>query len=307
MSDLKVTPPPALHRGTGTRALAADVLIALIPSALAGIWLFGLRACAVLAVCIGAAVSAETLACAVLRRPNAAGDLSCIVTGALLGLSLPVSIPLWQAALGAAAAVAFVKMLFGGFGCNFVNPAMAGRALLALSFPAAMSATVLPSAWQGADITATATPLVDKTTDLLPLFLGLHGGAIGETCVPALLLGGLYLCIRRAISPLVPLTMLGTVAALSALCGEPPLYALMSGGVLFAAVFCVTDPVTTPVTRGGRVLFALLVGVLTVLLRRLSPASEGVMWAVLAANLLAPLMDKLPRPGLLGGRRRRHG
>lgn len=304
---MTVTPPPALHRGTGARTLATDVLVSLIPAVLAGIWLFGLRACAVLAVCIGAAVSAETLACAVLRRPNSAGDLTCVITGALLGLSLPVSIPLWQAALGAAAAVAFVKMLFGGHGCNFVNPALAGRALLMLSFPAAMAAVALPTAWQSADLTAAATPLVDQSTEWLPLFLGLHGGTIGETCTPALLLGALYLFLRRAVSPLVPLTLLGTVAVLTLLCGEDPLYALMSGGVLFAAVFCATDPVTTPVTRGGRVLFALLAGALTVLLRRFSPAGEGVTWAILCANLLTPLLDKLPRPGLLGGRRHRHG
>ena len=303
---MSITPFPALHRGTGTRMLTVDVLVALIPSVLAGVWLFGLRAAAVLAVCVGAAVSAETLSCAVLRRPNSAGDLTCAVTGLLLGLSLPASIPLWQAALGAAVAVAFVKMLFGGVGCNFVNPAIAGRAFMLLSFPIAMRAVALPVAWQSVDLTATATPLVDKTTDWLPLFLGLHGGTIGETCIPALLLGGLYLCIRRTISPLVPLTVLGSTALTALLCGEHPLLAVMSGGVLFAALFCATDPVTTPVTRGGRVLFALLVGVLTALLRRFAPDGEGVMWAILAANLLTPLLDKLPRPGLLGGRRHRH-
>ena len=252
---MTVTPFPALHRGTGARTLAADVLIALIPAVLAGVWLFGLRAAAVLVVCVGAAVAAETLACAVLRRPNTAGDLTAAVTGLLLGLSLPASLPLWMAALGAAVAVVFVKMLFGGVGCNFVNPAMAGRAFMLLSFPAAMHAVAFPIAWQSTDLVAGATPLVSRSADWLPLFLGLHGGAIGETCVPALLLGGLYLCLRRTVSPLVPLTVLGSTALTAWLCGEHPLYAVMSGGVLFAAIFCATDPVTTPVTRGGRVLF----------------------------------------------------
>lgn len=300
-NTLIVSSSPHLHCGMNTRDIMRDVIIALIPALIASVWLFGPRALAVEAVCVAAALASEFLSRIVMKRPHTVGDLSCVVTGLLLAFNLPVTIPLWQAAFGAVVAIVVAKQMFGGLGQNFVNPALLGRIVLMGSFPAEMNDWSVPLSWlNSADAVSAATPLADggATCEWWELLLGLRGGCLGETCGVALLLGGIYLVVRHVISPIIPLTYLGTVFVLTWVLGENPVTHLLSGGLMIGAIFMATDYATCPIHRGGKFVFAIGCGALTVLIRLYGSLPEGVSFAIVIMNILVPLIEKVtgPRP-----------
>lgn len=230
-----------------------------------------------------------------------------MVTGLLLAFNLPVTLPLWQAALGSVVAIVVAKQMFGGLGQNFVNPALLGRIVLMSSFPETMNTWAQPLA---PDAVSSATPLAllaegdSATYSVRELLFGLRPGCLGETCALALLMGGIYLVIRRVITPLVPLTYIGTVFVLTWLLGENPVYHILSGGLMLGAIFMATDYVTSPVTRAGKAIFAVGCGLLTVLIRLYGSLPEGVSFAIVIMNILTPLIERVTRPVPFGQKRR---
>lgn len=295
MSTLaKVMVSPHIHSGRSTAGIMRDVLIALLPATVAGIVIFGWRALLPIAVCVACCVGFEALFCVITKKEQTVGNLSAAVTGLLLALNLPANIPVWQCVIGSLFAVIIVKCLFGGIGCNLVNPAITARVFMLVAFNS-MAVSAFP-----VDVTASATPLAsEQLPDLLTLFLGRHGGSIGETCTAALLLGGIYLLLRRVISWHVPAVFIGTVFVFS-LCttGFDAVEALsltMAGGVFIGAIFMATDYVTSPSTAWGKVIFALGAGLLTCLIRYFGVYPEGVSFAILFMNILTPFIDRWTR------------
>ena len=306
--NLHISTGPHIRTRESTRSLMLDVLIALLPTTAAGIYLFGLRAVWVLAVSVASAVIAEYVWQKLTRRPVRVGDLSAVVTGLILGLNLPANAPLWMPAIGSAFAIIIVKQLFGGIGHNFLNPALAARAVLLTSWPAHMTSAILPARLLGLSSAATS---VDATTSATPLalvgnwnntdlFLGNIPGAIGEVCKLAILLGFLYLLLMKVITWHIPVVFVGTVALLSWVLGGDPLTAILSGGVLFGAVFMATDYVTNPMLRRGEALFAFGCGVLVVIIRKFGNYPEGVTYAILIMNILTPLIDRSMKRRIYG-------
>ena len=302
---LLVSSSPHMFTRTTTSVLMRDVIIALVPSLVAAVWIFGWRALLVTAVAVAAAVLTEYLFEKAVGRENTIGDFSAVVTGMLLAFNLPVTIPLWQAALGSIIAILVVKQLFGGIGRNFANPAIVGRIVLFLSFSQAMTA------WQFPDAVSSATPLalmragdMSALPSLWHMFLGLKGGCLGEVSGLALLLGFAYLLIRKVISWHTPVVFVGVVFLLSWPLGGSLTYALyqiLSGGLLLGAIFMATDYATTPSTNLGRVLFGLGCGLFTVLIRQWGSYAEGVSFAILFMNILTPYLSKWTRSKPLGG------
>lgn len=299
---LALSPSPHIHSGRSTRRVMLDVLIALTPSVIAAAVLFSLRALVLTAVTVVAACGAEALFCAVTKKKQTVSDLSAAVTGVILALNLPYTLPLWQAAVGGVFATLIVKMLFGGIGKNFANPAATARIVLILSFSEMSAATL--TRFQQLDGVTSATPLTEiaggtpltELPTLLDLFLGNVGGAMGEVCILAILIGAAYLLFRRVISLHAPLAFIGAAYLLTlAFTGDPylSLYLILSGGILFAAVFMVTDYTTTPLSKIGQVLFGIGCGIITVIIRQLGSLPEGVSYAILLMNILTPYIDKL--------------
>ena len=304
---LLVSSSPHLHCGMSTRHIMRDVIIALIPALIASVWLFGPRALVVELVCVASAMAAEYLSRIVMKRPHTVGDLSCIVTGLLLAFNLPSTIPLWQASFGAVVAIVVAKQMFGGLGQNFVNPALVGRIVLIGSFPGEMGNWQTPLAWLGGvDATTTATPLAqlkdngDAVFDLVEMLFGIRGGCLGETCVIALVLGGIYLIARHVIRPLIPITYIATVFVLTWILGENPVAHVLSGGLMIGAIFMATDYATCPINRGGKFVYAIGCGLLTVLIRVYGSLPEGVSFAIVIMNILTPLIEKAVRPRVFG-------
>ncbi len=303
--SLIVSTSPHIHSKTDTATLMRDVVIALVPALIASVVIFGVRALLVTFVSVAAAVLTEYLFEKGCKKPVTIGDWSAVVTGVLLAYNLPVTIPLWQAALGSIIAILVVKQLFGGLGRNFANPAIVGRIVLFLSFSKTMTA------WQFPDAVSTATPLalmangqMDALPSKLALFLGWKGGCIGEVCGLALLLGFVYLLVRGVITWHTPVVFVGTVFLLSWPLGGSLDYALcqiLSGGLLLGAIFMATDYVTTPSTMWGRVIFGFGAGLLTVLIRQWGNYAEGVSFAILFMNILTPYISKWTRRKPFGG------
>ena len=255
-TQLKLSVSPHIHSGRSTRGIMLDVLIALLPVTAAGAAIFGFRSLLVVAFTVAACVGFEALFNLVAKKPIPVKDLSAAVTGLLLGLNLPANIPLWQCAVGALFAIVVVKGLFGGLGANPVNPAITARVFMLVSF-GSLGNSPLPLDQQTVDAVTGATPLAsEEATSLLDLLLGLHGGAIGETCAIALLVGGIYLVMRRVITWHVPVAFVGTVFLTSFLMegmsATAALAAVLSGGLLIGAIFMATDYVTSPPTPGAR-------------------------------------------------------
>lgn len=297
MGKLTVSSSPHIVGGDNTRGIMLDVIIALLPAVAGGVIIFGWYSLLVVATCAGAAVISEFLYCLAAKKDQTVGDLSAVVTGILLGLNLPPAIPLWVCALGSAIAIIIVKQFFGGLGQNFVNPAIAARIVLVLSFPTLMTKWIEPLAWMnGAQTVMTsATPLADSAPhhSYLDLFLGLRGGCIGEGCIFLLLCGGLYLVVRKAISPIIPLSFMGTVAVFAIIFGKDPLVWLMSGGVVIGAVFMATDYVTSPITNLGKLIFGIGCGLFTAIIRQYGFLPEGASFAILLMNIIVPHIDNL--------------
>ncbi len=303
--SLIVSTSPHFRTRVDTASIMRDVVIALAPALIASVVIFGFRALLVTAVSVAAAVAAEFLYEKGCKRPVTIGDWSAVVTGVLLAYNLPVTIPLWQAALGSVIAILVVKQLFGGLGRNFANPAIVGRIVLFLSFSQTMTA------WQFPDAVSSATPLavmaagsMDALPSRLAMFLGQKGGCLGEVSVLALLLGFAYLLIRQVITWHTPVIFVGTVFICSLLLRGSLDYALcqiMAGGLLLGAIFMATDYVTTPSTKWGRVIFGLGAGLLTVLIRQWGNYAEGVSFAILFMNILTPYISKWTRTQPFGG------
>ena len=310
MTKLLISPAPHIHEaGSSTRRIMLDVIIALIPAAIAGVVIFGISALWTILVCVASTVLSEFLFNLCAGKKQTVGDLSAVVTGLLLALNLSTNVPLWQCALGGVFAMVVVKGFFGGIGKNLVNPAIAARVFLLLAF----TGTVAGGAAPVADATSSATPLVTinqgveaaKAISLSDLFLGTYGGAIGETCAAALLLGFVYLVVRKVIKWYVPVSFAATVFVCAVLFGGFDAgYALqhvLAGGVLLGAIFMATDYVTTPATGKGRVVFCIGAGILTYLIRRFGAYPEGVSIAILTMNLLTPFISDLTKRKTLGG------
>ena len=301
---LRLSSSPHIHSGRSTAAIMRDVVIALLPAAMAGTVIFGLRALAVIAACCIGAVGFEFLFNLLCKKEQTVSDLSALVTGLLLALNLPVHTPIWQCLLGAFFAVIIVKALFGGLGCNPVNPAITARVFMLVSF----GALATPAFPKGVDAVSGATPLVQIAQGQMPalrdLFIGLRGGAIGETCAPALILGLTYLLVRRIITWHIPVAFVGSVYLLTFFFGGmdamSALAAILSGGLLIGAFFMATDYVTSPVTAAGKLIFGLGAGVLTFLIRRYGIYPEGVSFAILLMNILTPYIETATKHKIFG-------
>ena len=302
MSELHISTSPHIHRNKTTTGIMLDVIIALLPATIAGFIIFGLKALSVVLMCIGVCVLSEFVFNKIVKKEDTTGDLRAVVTGLLLGLNLPADTPLWQAAAGSIFAIVLVKCVFGGLGCNLVNPAITARVFMLISF------TELAKPSFPVDSVASATPLAVKVGEeptLIDLFLGNVGGAIGETCKIALLLGGIYLIARGVISWVMPASFIGTVFVLSFLIKDfsltAALYQVLSGGLIIGAFFMATDYVTSPATDKGKLIFGIGAGVLTVLIRFWGVYPEGVSFAILLMNILNPYINRWSRRKLFGG------
>ncbi len=287
---LTVASSPHIKRPDTTRGIMSDVVIALAPAATYGCILFGLRALAVLITSVSVAVLCEFLWNKALKKPNTIKDMSAVVTGLLLGMNLPPTLPLWQAAIGSAAAIIVVKQMFGGLGHNFANPAIAARIILLVSFPASMTRFTEPVS----DAVTSATPLAGTAGPLSfkTLFFGMHAGSIGETSAFLLIVGGLYLVIRRVITPIIPVCFIGTVALLSLISGESVMLSVFGGGLILGAVFMATDYTTSPTTPLGKAVFAVGCGIITFVIRKFGSLPEGVSYSILLMNILVPHINR---------------
>lgn len=294
-----VAASPHVTTKNSTAVIMRDVLIALLPAVIAGCVVFGLRALLVVAVTTAACVFFEWGFEKLCHKPSTISDLSAAVTGVLLAMNLPVSIPLWQAVFGALVAIVAVKGLFGGIGKNFANPAITARIVMFLAFSKTMTAWVFP------DAVSSATPLAmmanGESVDYLTLLLGNHGGCLGETSALALLIGFAYLLIRGVISWHTPVCFVGTVFVMSLILGQDAVGQILSGGLMLGAIFMATDYSTTPSTDWGRVLFGIGAGLLTVLIRFYGAYAEGVSFAILFMNILTPYLSKWTETKPFGG------
>ena len=296
---------PHIHSGRSTTAIMRDVLIALLPATIAGIVIFGLRTLLVIAVCVASCVLFEALYNIIMKKDQTVSDLSAAVTGLLLALNLPANIPVWQCVIGALFAIILVKCLFGGIGFNLVNPAITARVFMLVAF-GSMANQAFPTI---VDTASTATPLAEfaagNSPKLLDLFLGLNGGAIGETCSAALLIGFVYLLCRRVITWHIPVTFIGSVFVFSLLMEGFDLTAalglILSGGLFIGAIFMATDYVTSPATAWGKVIFGLGAGVITFLIRYFGNYPDGVSFAILLMNIVNPYIEKLTAHKIFGG------
>ena len=304
MAKLTVSAAPHIHSGASTNRIMLDVIIALLPATAASVIIFGLKSLIVIAACVITALVGEALFNIVTKRKQTIGDLSAVVTGLLLALNLSTNVPAWQCVVGTLFAIICVKCLFGGLGCNFANPAITGRVFMLVAF-SAVAGGANPTI---VELTTSATPLEQlgkgETLELMDLFLGLHGGAIGETCILALILGFLYLLVRKVITWHTPVVFIATVFVLYlAFTGDVMMAVsqILAGGLFIGAIFMATDYVTTPITTRGRVVFALGCGVITFIIRYFCAYPEGVSFSILIMNILTPFIEKWTAKEPLGG------
>ncbi len=303
MNKLISSISPHFSSSITTTKIMLDVIIALIPAAIASVVIFGIRSLLVIGVCVAVCIFSEWGFEKICKKENTISDLSAVVTGMILAFNLPVTIPLWQAAFGSLVAIVVVKQLFGGIGQNFANPAITARIIMMTAFSGTMTNWVIP------DASSSATPLAlmaKGQTQALPsylnMFLGMRGGCLGETCILALLIGGIYLLVKRVISWHTPVAFIGTVALMSFICGKDVLYQLMAGGLILGALFMATDYSSTPATKSGKIIFGIGCGLITVLIRFWGNFPEGVSFSILIMNILTPYIEKLTRSKpLVGG------
>lgn len=321
---------------TSTTSIMRDVIIALLPATAAGAVFFGWKALLIVAVCVGACVASEFLFNLIAKKKQTVGDLSAIVTGLLLALNLSKNVSIWQCVVGSVFAIIVVKCLFGGIGHNFANPAISARVLLLIAFSGSVAggaATNFVEVVGGAtplsviqENIASGSPALGGTPSLFNMFIGNIGGAIGETCVPALILGFIYLLVRRVIKWQTPVIFVGSVFVfaflyafatrenllaslksdfLSVIVGNLrfALYEILGGGLILGAVFMATDYSTTPINNRGKMVFALGCGIITCLIRFFGDYPEGVSFAILLMNILSPLIEKITAKRPFGGKK----
>ncbi|WP_409967331.1 RnfABCDGE type electron transport complex subunit D [Bengtsoniella intestinalis] len=328
---LIVTSSPHIRSSENTRSIMLDVIIALLPASGFAIWLFGLQALVVMAVSVIGCVAFEWLYRHFMKQPQMVGDLSAVVTGLLLALVCPVSIPLWTLLIGDFFAIVVVKQLFGGIGKNFVNPALAGRAFLVGSYAGSMTTWIYPNggkfplfgtaadivtgaSYNGVDVMTGSTPMAYLAANdvasmhysVADLFIGTIGGSMGEVSALMLLIGGAYLLWRKVITWHIPVAYLGSVAVLALVFnrGNDPiewmLLNLFGGGVMLGAIFMATDYATSPISKTGQLVFGIGCGVFTVFIRYFGALNEGVCYSIMVMNLLVPLIDAHIRPTRFG-------
>lgn len=312
--NLVVSSSPHIRSEETVQRIMLDVIIALLPAAAASVYFFGMGALTIMLTSILAAVAAEAAIQKIRNKPVTINDGSAVITGLLLALTLPPALPLWMAAAGAVVAIGIGKQVYGGLGCNPFNPALVGRAFLIVSFPVQMTTWTSPldgvtcATLLGIkllDGVTCATPLgllkMEGTkTGYMELFLGNVGGSLGETSALLLILGGAYLIYRGVIDWRIPVSYLGTVAALTMILGHDPLFHVLAGGLMLGAFFMATDMVTTPLTKLGRIIFGIGAGVLVVIIRLYGGYPEGVLFSILLMNIFTPIIDKFIQPRIYG-------
>lgn len=311
---------PHAHSPVGISRIMLDVIIALLPTTIAGVWFFGMPAVWTIAVSVSAAVVTEALCRIAMRRESSLGDFSAVLTGLLLALNLPAGIPLWMAAVGSVFAIAVCKQVFGGLGMNPFNPALAARAFLLISFTGPMTTWLKPSvcwseaqasATPGADAMTCATPLAflkngfdpGKLPSTWDMLIGNMPGCIGEVSAIALAVGGVYLLIRQVISWHIPVSFLATAAVYSAVFGRAPAHVeILTGGMMIGAIFMATDYVTSPTTAKGKLVFGCGCGLLSMLIRQFGGYPEGCSFAILIMNSICPLINRWTQPKPFGAK-----
>ena len=301
-TNLIVSSAPHIVTESDTTRLMGTVILALAPAWVASIYIFGFRALLLSVVCVAASVLFEYCYNRIMHKTQTIGDLSAALTGLLIAFNVPSTFPLWQAILGCAFAIIVVKQLFGGIGRNFSNPAITARIFLFISFSANMS-TWPTTRLDATDAVTGATPLAilaeggaDQLPSLGTLFLGFHGGSTGEVCALALIIGGVYLIIRKVISPIIPCAFIGTVFLFALIATGSPYMAVfhvLAGGVLLGAFFMATDYVTSPKLPLGQLLFGIGCGILTMSIRLFGSYPEGVSFSILLMNICTPLLNNL--------------
>ncbi len=298
--SLYLSTAPHVRSPQNTRSLMGDVLIALAPTTIAGIYYYGWNAALIVALSTLSAVLFEYLWQKLTHKTIRIGDLSAAVTGLLIGLNLPPTAPWWLPIIGSGLAIVLVKQLFGGIGDNFVNPALAARGILLASWPVRMTTFVLPTCFSGADATTSATVLAGYEASYMDMFLGNIPGCIGEVCKAAILLGFLYMLIRKVITWRIPVTFLAVVFVFTAILGGDPVQAILCGGVMLGAVFMATDYTTSPMSAKGQFIYAAGCGIIVVIIRNFCNYPEGVTYGILVMNIVTPLLDKYVKPRLYG-------
>lgn len=322
ISKVTVTPSPHIKNPEGTRSIMFDVILALTPALFTAVFMFGMRALILTMVCILSCVGFEALYNKILNKEQTISNLSAVITGILLAFNIPVSAPLWMAVMGSAFAIIIVKMLFGGLGKNFMNPALAARAFLLASFTSTMTTWTnvneqlplfanVPKSLT--DAITTATPLAQLKQGLVPdasfldMALGQIGGCIGETSALLLIAGGLYLVYRKVISYHIPVSYISTVAIVTFIFPQNGIDSftfmmshLLSGGLMLGAIFMATDYSTSPTTKKGKIIFGIGCGLITLLIRYFGSYAEGVSYAILLMNAVVWLIDKHTRPRIFG-------
>ncbi|MER0279988.1 RnfABCDGE type electron transport complex subunit D [Clostridioides difficile] len=319
-NKLIVSSSPHVRSNEDTSYIMKQVIIALLPAAVAGVYFFRLNALSAMFFCILGTVGTEFLYQKFMKQKSTIGDFSAVVTGLLLAFNVPASLPWWMCLVGGIFAILVVKMVFGGIGCNFVNPALAARAFLLASFPVAMTAWTQPGVnWIGKNLDAvsTATPLsflkngaaglADISSNgisLADMMIGNIGGCIGETSAILLLLGGVYLMYKGIINYVIPVFYIATVFILTFLLGgfniNFAIYQLFAGGLMLGGFFMLTDYTTSPMTKKGQIIYAVLAGLITTVIRMYGGYPEGVSYSILLVNCLAPLIDKFVRNRVFG-------
>ena len=302
MEKLIVSPSPHIHTKQTTQSIMRDVLIALLPATVASIVFFGVNALIIILTCVVSAVASEFIFNLICKKEQTVVDLSAAVTGLILALTLPAKTEIWQCIVGSVFAIVVVKCLFGGIGSNFANPAATARVMLLVAFSTSVGGGVATN-FADPELVAGATPLEiikfgsdAQLPSLVDMFLGNRSGAIGETCALALIIGGIYLIARKVIMWHVPVIYVATVFVLSLAIKQDvtiALYEVLGGGLIIAAFFMITDYVTTPINKLGKMIFALGCGIITVLIRFWGSYPEGVSFAILLMNILSPYIEKL--------------
>ncbi len=302
-TNLIVSSAPHIVTESDTTRLMGTVILALVPAWVASIYIFGFRALLLSVVCVAASVLFEYLYNVIMHRKQTVGDLSAALTGLLIAFNVPSNFPIWQAIIGCLFAIVVVKQLFGGIGRNFSNPAITARIFLFISFSANMSTWPLTRLERTADAVTGATPLailaegsIDQLPGLGTLFLGFHGGSTGEVCALALIIGGLFLIIRKVISPVIPCAFIGTVFVYALIATGSlymALFHVLAGGVLLGAFFMATDYVTSPKLPLGQLIFGIGCGIITMSIRLFGSYPEGVSFSILLMNICTPLINNL--------------
>lgn len=324
-SKYSVSSTPHIRSNDSIEKIMKDVIIALTPAALAGVYFFGMRALLIIVISIASSLFFEALYQKTTKQPITINDYSPIVTGLLLAMNLPSTVPFWIPIVGSFFAIVIVKQLFGGLGQNFMNPALAARAFLFIAYSKQMSHWAKPlngffnmtvdavssptplELLKSSNYTITqATNFIPNSSDFMNAFIGNIGGSIGETSAVLLIIGGLFLLARKVINWRIPFTFIATVAILSFILGRNgsfyalPIYELITGGLLLGAIFMATDYSSSPVTETGQIIMGIGCGFLTIIIRSFGNYPEGVSFAILLMNLVVPLLDKYTKPRVFG-------